>query len=323
MEMSDTQKISLFLQSGEYGGEAPSLKEGTVVGDWRVVAFLSKGCNGEVYRVCNQYVDFYCALKICHCKASDAQRLRFKREASVLAGLDGVAFPRFLGCGEYKGRLFIVMEYLYPLDLPNGEMRVAKFAYKLCGALSFMHRKGLVHRDVKPANIMRRQDGELVLIDYGLVLPRHEEKESLADRVSFVDSGLEVVGTPGYSAPEQFTGGVVDFSCDVHAVGVLIHRCFNGRPSFYWRRIIERATSSISARRFSTIGQLALAIRFRHWQSVSLLLISAGVLGCVLWRALSMGEENGNLSVPLDDDRKVNGDSPPGYSAGDSVGEWL
>lgn len=247
------------------GGSFPA---GTVFGDWRVTAFIGRGGNGEVYCAEHVALGTPAAVKVLVRKEERAKH-RFVREATLLAKMRSNAFPRFLAFGEANGCSYLAMELLEPGELPTGDRAVAKFMLKVCEAVGELHSLGYVHRDIKPGNILWRNDGAVllhaaavpVLADLGIVKEIGTTNSRIADS-QFTVGG---VGTPGYGAPEQMERCEATAASDIHALGVLADRCFEGNPPRAWKRIIERATSSISAHRYPSVSAFAGAIRWRNF----------------------------------------------------------
>ena len=240
-----------------------SLPPGASVGRWIIAAFIARGGAGEVYRaVSGESGGTVAALKMLH-RDDDAARARFKREIDSLSSLDHPGFPAFFDSGEYQGRLWYAMEFLQPLDLPSGDRATARLVLSVCKTVGALHARGFVHRDIKPANIMSR-GGAPVLIDLGLLKESEKPVLHAGTTASIVDGHRVGVGTPGYSAPEQFTGGEISPLADIHAIGVLASKCFAGRPPRCWRQIIRRATSSLPSERYPDVAALAHAVRARH-----------------------------------------------------------
>lgn len=229
--------------------EDGTLPVGAVLGDWRLTAFLARGGTAEVYCAEHVVLGTSAAVKILAMKATAVRRERFIREARLLAELKSSAFPRFLAYGEAEGRPYLVEELLEPRDLPETDHAVACYLVRLCKGLAELHGRGIVHRDLKPANILFRGNDEPVIVDLGLS--------------SDAPFG-EGAGTPGYSAPEQFTGEAVMPTADIHALGVLVNACFGGHPPHPWREIVRHATSSIASERYASVVAFARAIRLRH-----------------------------------------------------------
>lgn len=232
-----------------------------------MLGFLGRGGSGEVYRARPAGGGPAVALKVLRCdRAGFAPRMR--REAEVLSAHPHPALPRLVASGEENGVPYLVLEELVPRDLPSRDRDVAAFLLALCGGVEHLHRLGLVHRDIKPANILFRADGSPVLIDLGLVkdLAEEEAAPGTASAALSVVSGAAVgVGTPGYSAPEQFAGGRITPSADVYALGVLADECFAHHPPRCWRGLLRRATSALGAERPESAAAFARAIRRRHW----------------------------------------------------------
>ena len=249
---------------------------GTAFGDWRVTAFIGRGGNGEVY--CAEHVTLGtpAAVKVL-VRDEERARVRFAREAKMLSELKSTSFPKFFADGEANGWPYIAMELLEPDDLPAGDKAVAKFMLKVCDAVAELHARGLVHRDIKPGNILWRSSTEPVLADLGLVKAIGDAANAILNsQLLTPNSQLSTAygaGTPGYGAPEQMERGEATEASDIHALGVLADRCFNGKPPRTWARIIERATSSIPAHRYHSVTAFARAIRRRNRMLFLILLI--------------------------------------------------
>ncbi len=263
--MLDAQESELERCLRRHGRfEAPPVTSvGSIIGGWKVLAFLGRGGSAEVYRAENEAAGIVGALKILY-RADDKTRARFRREAQLSAELPGAAFPKFYGAGEDSGRLYLAEELLEPMELPRDDAAVARYVLGVARAVEELHKRGFVHRDIKPRNVMMRPStGECVLIDLGLA-KEDDTLRSQNDTLSVVDGHAVGVGTPGFSAPEQFAGGKIGVAADIHALGVLANVCFDGKPPSSWTRIIRRSTSSIPEQRYATVAEFARAVRHRH-----------------------------------------------------------
>ena len=238
------------------------LPQGTTLAEYRVCDFLGRGGCGEVYSARHERLGSMAAIKILF-KDTPQMRVRFEREAKILAEKRYREFPLFISYGEHEGRPYIIEELLSSRPLPSKDADVAEFLIKVATAVGRLHGMGLIHRDIKPDNILWRQGGEPVLIDMGLACADKEGRKC-ATPLSMADGKPMAVGTPGYAAPEQLLGGEVDAAADIHALGVLANACFSSKPSHAWCRIIRRASSSIAAQRYRSTGEFIRAVKNRH-----------------------------------------------------------
>lgn len=263
-------EISDWLASRVDDTPTPVLEDGAIVGDFTVVGFLGRGGSGEVYRAEHRLLKMPVALKVLY-RGDDVGKARFAREAEILFKHPCPGFPRFFAYGEVDGHPYIVTELLEERPLPTKEREITVFMRQIAAAVGELHKLGYVHRDIKPSNILWRTGGTRsvassapVLIDLGLAKPLSDGHSPNLDTLS-IDGGKPVgVGTPGYAAPEQFTGGEIGVSADIHALGVLANECFGGNPPKGWAQIIRRATSSIRAQRPADVTEFIDAINSRY-----------------------------------------------------------
>lgn len=279
--MTDSFMVDLdgFLADHEPVAKPSLCAIGSVVDGWRVVAFLGRGGNAEVYRVVpsgsnENNSSEVAALKVL-VRDDAASRARFAQEVHLLSSRMSPSLPQLMSSGEVNGRPYLVVELLEPIDLPSTDSAVAAYLLSVCKAVSALHYSGLVHRDLKPANIMRRANGELVLIDLGLVKDTVRSFDPEKD-VSFVAERVVAVGTPRFAAPEQLTGDVVTPAADIHALGRMADLAFDSNPPRCWAPIIRRATSSIPGQRYASVEDFSCAIRHRH--RLQRMAIAAGIL---------------------------------------------
>jgi len=280
-------ELAAFLDAHKPVASRASLAVGTTVDSWRLAAFLGRGGSAEVYRAVHVSLPLAAAVKIL-VRDDATARARFDRESGFLQENGCASFPRCLGAGEYCGRPFVVMELLEPMELPHDDRGVAKYILSVAGAMLELHARGMVHRDLKPQNIMRRKDGEPVIIDFGLLKPIARDGRKRVETITAVGGRSAGVGTPGYAAPEQLMGDEVSPATDVHALGVLLNECFDGSPPRRWARIVRRATSSIPEQRYRDVAEFMRAVRARRRPARILAavlltaLIAAGAV--VVWR---------------------------------------
>lgn len=243
------------------------LSPGEFVGGWRVAVFLGAGLSAEVYRVVHGRSRTEGALKLLVDAGRGLDR-RFKAEIDAIRFRSIPALPCFLDSGEFNGMAYYVMEYLQPLILPMPRREVPRFAVRVAKAVQSLHEAGLVHRDIKPGNILRRADGEPVLIDLGLAKRLKTGADDpvvhYGGGVSIVDGRPVGVGTPDYAAPEQLLYGESSVQSDVFALGKLLSSFYEGRPPFNLLSTIRRATQALPRDRFPTAKAFASSIRHRN-----------------------------------------------------------
>jgi serine/threonine-protein kinase len=192
---------------------------------------------GEVYRALDSHLGRRVALKVLRPELAhdEAFRLRFLRESRLAASLDHPHVLPIYEAGETEGRLFIAMRYVEGTDLrrllsTEGRLPSERALFLLApvaGALDTAHAKGLVHRDVKPGNILIALDPSadpaehVYLSDFGLTTASPERRD-----------GAPFSGTADYAAPELVTGGPFDARTDVYALGCVLFECLTGTRPF-------------------------------------------------------------------------------------------
>jgi predicted Ser/Thr protein kinase len=205
---------------------------GTLLGDrYRIVSKLGAGGMGEVYRATDLRLGQQVALKFLPQEmAEDPKALaRFHNEVRIARQVAHPNVCRVYDIGEVEGIPYLSMEYVDGEDLNSLLRRIGRLprdkaleiARKLCAGLAAAHNKGVLHRDLKPGNIMIDGRGQVLITDFGL-----------AGIMGQID-GLEARnGTPGYMAPEQLSGKEVSAQSDVYALGVVLYEMFTGKRPF-------------------------------------------------------------------------------------------
>ncbi len=202
---------------------------------YRLDALIGQGGVGTVWRARDLQLDRDVAVKQLQPGiASDPMAAdRFRREATTAASLSHTSLVTIYDVGEDDGAVYLVMELVDGPSVKDVLLRggalmpgeTAALGYSVAGALTAVHERGLVHRDVKPGNVLLPVDGPPKLVDFGTV-------HVLGDRAATLTTPGTMLGTIGYVAPEQFEGHDVDPRADVYAVGLLLHECLTGVPTF-------------------------------------------------------------------------------------------
>lgn len=236
--------------------EATELTVGPAVTHYRVIEKLGGGGMGVVFKAKDTALHRYVALKFLPEQFSrDPQKLeRFRREARAAAALNHPNICTVHDIGEHEGRPFIVMELLEGQtlnhrvkDKPLKVRETLNLAIQVVDALDAAHQKGIVQRDIKPANIFITSRGQAKVLDFGLVkLIRWERPETAAtaDDVSSPTNATltatgQLLGTADYMSPEQARGQPVDHQADIWAFGCLLFEMLSGRKPFEGETISE------------------------------------------------------------------------------------
>jgi serine/threonine protein kinase/uncharacterized RDD family membrane protein YckC len=223
-------------QLGSRGMDS-ALQAGQVVGGYRIDDVAGRGGMGVVYRATQLALDRTVALKLIAPEVAGDEdfRARFKRESRIAASIEHPNVIPVHEAGEVDGQLFIVMRYVDGTDLrellalegPLEPLRAARIVAQVAEALDAAHASGLVHRDIKPGNVLiaRRGDADHVyLTDFGLT--KHASGESGLTKTG------QWVGTLDYVAPEQIEGAAVDARTDVYALGAVLYQALTGKVPY-------------------------------------------------------------------------------------------
>lgn len=211
-----------------------SFVAGETVGAYRIIEPLGQGGMASVFKAYHASLDRYVAIKALHVAFNEDRSFlsRFTREARVVARLEHPNIVPIYDYAEHEGRPYLVMKYIegetLKASLERGPLDTAEIVSVLeavGSALAYAHRQGVLHRDVKPSNVLMAKDGQIYLADFGLARIAQSGESSLtADRL---------VGTPQYISPEQALSKVdLDGRTDIYSFGVLLYELLAGRVPF-------------------------------------------------------------------------------------------
>jgi TolB-like protein/Flp pilus assembly protein TadD/predicted Ser/Thr protein kinase len=205
------------------------------LGDYELVEEVGRGGQGVVFRARQKSLNRTVALKVISLGqwASEAHLKRFRREAEAAASLDNPGIVPIYEVGERDGSCYFSMKFVEGGQLdevvkrePMSIRQATELIAKVARTVHYAHEHGILHRDIKPGNILLDQKGEPHLTDFGLA--RLVESESTVTRT------LEVLGTPSYMAPEQAVGNnaAISSATDVYGLGAVLYQLLTGHPPF-------------------------------------------------------------------------------------------
>jgi serine/threonine protein kinase len=214
--------------------------EALAAGRYRIEGTLGQGGMAAVYLAHDSELDRAVAIKVLaeHLSSDGAFHQRFLREARMAAKLSHPNIVHVYDQGEENGRPFIVMEYVDGPTLGdelkrNGPLqpgRVVDLALQICGGLEHAHASGLVHRDIKPGNLLLREDGTVKIADFGIA------RAAQATKLTQIGS---VLGTAAYLAPEQAAGEPVTAAADIYSLGCVLFELLTGRTPYVFETLPE------------------------------------------------------------------------------------
>jgi serine/threonine protein kinase len=207
-------------------------------GRYRIKRALGHGGMATVYLAHDEELGRAVAVKVLpqHLADDDDFRARFVREARLAGRLSHANIVRVYDAGEADSPPFIVMEYVPGTSLAEaGRLpvgRVVDVGVQACAGLQHAHDAGLVHRDVKPANLLVRDDGVLKIADFGIARAAESTRQTQAGTL---------LGTAAYLAPEQIAGQDATPASDVYALGAVLYELLTGRPPYAFSSLAELA----------------------------------------------------------------------------------
>ena len=228
---------------------------GRTLSHYRIEDRLGAGGMGVVYLARDLALGRLAALKLLPRESDPAARQRLLREAQACARLQHPGIATYYEAGEEEGEVFVAMEYVRGRTLrdvlrdgPLPPARVLAVGGTLLEALAHAHAAGVLHRDVKPENVMIADDGRAKLLDFGLAKRLVPEGQGVDQpTLSLVTTEGAIVGTPGFLAPEQLRGETVDERVDLFAVGALLYEAVAGAPAFPGTTPMARVAATLSS----------------------------------------------------------------------------
>ncbi len=314
-------------------------------GRYQIVRHLARGGMAEVYLARDLLLDRPVALKVLFPEFSTDPSFveRFRREARAAANLNHPNIVAVYDWGEEGGTYFIVMEFVDGPTLrelirnegPLLPFRAAEIAAEIAGALDFAHRRGVIHRDVKPGNVLI--SGLVKVTDFGIARAAAGEPQE-----SLTQTGA-VMGTATYFSPEQAQGLQIDPRSDVYSLGVVLYEMVTGRPPFIgdspvaiayqhvretpvppshhnpdvppeFEAVIMKAMAKNRANRYGSAQDLRSdLLRFSHGQAVTAepLLAAADVTGVMAETRAAGAAADGTRVMPRPADVVVEEEPPP------------
>lgn len=204
---------------------------------------LGRGAMADVYAAHDRTLDRPVAVKLFRIDPDGVTRHRFHDEARALARLSDPGLVSVFDVGEHDGRPFLVMQLVAGQSLldrlltgPLSDTQTRKLGVVLAEALAHVHERGVVHRDVKPSNILLDQDGAPHLGDFGIALMAGSARLTKTN---------EIIGTPAYLAPEQVLGTEIGPPVDVYALGLVLLECLTGEIEYIGGSEVETAVARL------------------------------------------------------------------------------
>src|SRR5512136_4761 len=219
---------------------------GKTLSHYRITEKLGRGGMGEVYRAEDTNLHRHVAIKVLPDEFThDAERLaRFQREAQVLASLNHPNIATLYGLEESEGKRFIVMELVEGQTLAERLLKgplpvdeALEVCRQIAEGLEAAHEKGMIHRDLKPGNVMLTADDKVKILDFGLAKPLAGETQAAdATHSPTITEAMTrpgvILGTAAYMSPEQARGKLVDKRADIWGFGCILFECLTGGRAF-------------------------------------------------------------------------------------------
>jgi serine/threonine protein kinase/tetratricopeptide (TPR) repeat protein len=227
---------------------------GQMIDHYRIIEEIGRGGMGIVYKALDTKLNRPVAIK--SLQARDAQdeaaRKRFLREAMMVARLDHPYICKVYEILEYEGESYIVLEFVRGRSLrdlaedPAGKLpleKVLDLGREIAEALEEAHKNGIIHRDIKPGNIMLLESGHIKVLDFGLAKALRKPADSGSTAPSSLTGTGQIMGTLSYMSPEQITGKDMDPRSDIFSFGIVLFEMIAGRKPFSGNTAVQVAAS--------------------------------------------------------------------------------
>jgi serine/threonine protein kinase len=227
-----------------------ALSAGTRLGPYEVLAPLGAGGMGEVYRAHDTRLGRDVAIKVLPASfAADSERLRrFEQEARATGMLNHPNILALYDVGTFEQSPYLVTELLEGQtlreELPLPRRKALNYARQIADGLAAAHAKGVTHRDLKPDNIFITKDGRAKILDFGLAKVEAEARDAEATQTVITTPGM-VMGTVGYTSPEQARGHLADHRSDIFSFGVMLYEMLSGQRAFERDTAVETLNAII------------------------------------------------------------------------------
>jgi len=206
---------------------------GKQVGPYRILEQAGAGGMATVYKAYQPNMDRYIAVKVLPVHLSNDPEFakRFQREARAIARLEHAHILPVYDYGEYEGITYIAMRYIKAGTLKDrmsaGRLSLDEINHligQIGSALDYAHRMGVIHRDIKPGNVLMDEQGDVYLSDFGLARMMEQSQQLTGSGVG--------LGTPAYMSPEQGQGNKIDHRTDIYALGIILYEMLTGRVPY-------------------------------------------------------------------------------------------
>jgi serine/threonine-protein kinase len=233
------------------------LAPGKTFSHYRIIEQLGQGGQATAYKAEDTRLNRMVVVKtlLPELAASESARRRFEREARLASALDHPNICAIYDVGENDGFCYIVMPFIEGRTLkqiiagqPLEILSALSIAIQIADAIAAAHARGIIHRDIKPTNIIVSDQGQVKVLDFGLAkMVGIEEKEGRDDEKTMTEIGVPY-GTTGYGSPEQAAGERVDHRTDIFSLGVVLYEMATGQQPFEGRNRVETLNAVINAR---------------------------------------------------------------------------